>query len=70
MNLVEAIIKNLQKLPEPEQAEVLNFVEFLQSKAGKYENKDWSNLSLSCAMRGLEDEHSPYSLDDLKELFS
>jgi hypothetical protein len=54
----------------PQQGEVLNFVEYLQAKAEKHERKDWSNLSLSSAMRGMEDEQTPYSLADLKESFS
>lgn len=70
MNLVETIIEQVQKLPEPQQSEVLNFVEYLQAKAEKHERKDWSNLSLSSAMRGMEDEQTPYSLADLKESFS
>jgi hypothetical protein len=70
MNLVETIIEQVQKLPGPQQGEVLNFVEYLQTKAEKHERKDWSNLSLSFAMRGMEDEQTPYSLADLKESFS
>jgi hypothetical protein len=70
MSLVETIIRHLQKLPEVEQAEVLNFVEYLQAKVRKQENKDWSDLSLSSAMRGMEDEETPYSQEDLKESFS
>jgi hypothetical protein len=70
MSLVETIIRHLQKLPEVEQAEVLNFVEYLQAKVRKQENKDWSDLSLSSAMRGMEYEETPYSQEDLKESFS
>ena len=70
MSLVETIIRHLQKLPEVEQAEVLNFVEYLQAKVRQQENKDWSDLSLSSAMRGMEDEETPYSQKDLKESFS
>lgn len=70
MSLLEIIIQHVQDLPEFEQAEVLNFVEYLQAKIKKEENKDWLNLSLSSAMRGLEDEQTPYSIEDLKESFS
>ncbi|MBW2011994.1 MAG: DUF2281 domain-containing protein [Deltaproteobacteria bacterium] len=70
MSLLETIIQHVQDLPKLEQAEVLNFVEYLQAKVKKQENKDWLNLSLSSAMRGLEDEQTPYSIEDLKESFS
>ena len=54
-------------MPEYKKAEVLDFVEYLRSKT---EEKDWSGLSLSSSMRGIEDEKSPYSLADMKESFS
>jgi len=70
MRLEEVIIKYLQELPEPEKAEVLNFIEHLQAKKEEKERTDWTTFSLSSAIRGLDDEPSPYSLDDLKESFS
>ena len=70
MSLEETIIKHIHALPESEQAEVLNFIEYIQIKAGKRERKDWADLSLSSAMRGMEDEQTPYLLEDLKEIFS
>jgi len=70
MSLAEKIIKNIQALPKSKQVEVLDFVEYLRSNVEKQERKDWTDLSLSSAMRGMEDEKSPYSLDDLKEIFS
>jgi hypothetical protein len=69
MSLEETIMKDLQSLPPSEQAEVLNFVEYLKIKAFNKEGGKWTNLSLSSAMRGMEDEETPYSLDDLKESF-
>ncbi len=69
MSLEETIMKYLQSLLPSEQAEVLNFVEYLKIKAFKKEGGNWANLSLSSAMRGMEDEETPYSLDDLKESF-
>ena len=33
-------------------------------------NKDWSALSLSQAMRGMETEQTSYSSNDIKEMFS
>ena len=74
MTLPEKIIQHLQKLPESVQAEVLDFVEYLESKVGAHQNiqdeRDWSTLSLSHAMRGMEDDQTSYSSNDLKEVFS
>jgi Mg/Co/Ni transporter MgtE len=74
MSLPEKIIQHLQKLPESVQAEVLDFVEYLESKVGRHQNiqyeRTWSTLSLSNAMRDMEDDQTPYSSDDLKEVFS
>jgi len=67
MNLEEKIIEQLRKLPEDKKAEVLDFVKYLRSKT---EEKDWSELSMSSSMRGMENEDTPYSLADLKESFS
>lgn len=69
MTVTEQIIKHVKTLPETIQAEVLHFIEFLELKeeTDKKERADWSNLSLSQAMRGIESEASPYSLDDIKE---
>jgi len=69
MSLTEKIIKKVKTLPESKQVEVLGFVEYLRSKAEKEENIEWNDLSLSSAMRGMEDEKSPYSINDLKETF-
>lgn len=72
MTLPEKIIQHLQKLPESVQAEVLDFVEYLESKVGRHiqDERDWSTLSLTYAMRGMEDEQTSYSSSDLKEVFS
>lgn len=60
-------------MPEPLQAQVLDFVEYLQSKVGPVrasgEDEAWQAMSLSQAMRGMESEPSLYSTDDLKEEF-
>jgi hypothetical protein len=64
MTLEEKIISSIHELPETKKAEVLDFVEFLRSKT---EEREWSALSLSSAMRGIAEEAAPYSLSDLKE---
>ncbi|MFZ4525096.1 MAG: hypothetical protein ACOYOE_05980 [Chlorobium sp.] len=70
MSIAEAIIKDVQALSESKQAEVLDFVQYLRSKAEKQEIKYWADFSLSSAMRGMEDEEASYSLNDIKETFS
>ena len=74
MIVAEQIHQRVLSLPESLQTEVLHFVEFLWSKiedeADEIDTVAWSNLSLTLAMRGMEDEDEPiYSLDDLKETF-
>lgn len=73
MTTVERIAKHLQSMPEPEQKEVLDFVEFLQLRRATFKDREedalWTDLSLTSAMRGMEDEDSPYTLADIKESF-
>jgi hypothetical protein len=73
MTTAEAIIRSLEPLPETARQEVLDFVEFLKRRrvheTPQDEDTAWSELSLVSAMRGMEDEDSPYSLADLKESF-
>ena len=66
MSLEEKIIRYVQELSESKKAEVLDFVQYLKSKA---EEREWSEFSLSWAMSGMENEMSPYSLEDIKESF-
>lgn len=67
MSLEDKIIQYLHELPESKKAQVLDFVEYPRSKA---DERDWSDMSLASAMRGMESEISPYSLEDLKESFT
>lgn len=69
MTVTEQIIKHVGILPEYVQSEILDYVEFLESKMDrtKTERANWSDLSISQAMRGLESETSPYTLNDVKE---
>jgi len=75
MLLSERIQQYVQKLPASFQAEVLDFVEYLTTKAERevvqQERRSWSSLSLSFAMRGMEGEDTPiYTPSDLKVVFS
>jgi len=74
MVITEKIQQRVQRLPVSFQVQVLDFVEYLVAKAERetvrQEEKAWSDLSLSLAMRGMEDEHTPtYTTGDLKEVF-
>lgn len=71
---IQRIQEYLQRLPEPLQAEVLDFVEYLLAKAERETSMqgepDWSSLSLASAMRDMEDEGTPiYTPADLKVTF-
>ena len=75
MQVIEKIQENVQKLPEPFQAEVLDFVEYLLAKSERealhQEAINWSDFSLAAAMAGMENEEtSTYTLKDLKVVFS
>jgi len=64
MKVSEQIIQHVNMLPEAAQSEVLDFVEYLELKSDR---ANWSELSMSQAMRGMESEASLYSLNDIKE---
>ncbi len=70
MSLEEKIIQNIHELPENEQGEVLDFIDYLKNRAEIKGMKEWSDFSLTSAMHGMGDEETPYSLDDIKELFA
>ena len=75
MVVAERIHQSVQKLPESLQFEVFDFVEYLLSKQERETESpsepDWSDLSLSLAMRGMEDEDTPlYTPADLKVVFA
>jgi hypothetical protein len=75
MALTDKIHEGVQQLPIAFQAEVLDFVQYLLAKAkreaSEHDEDLWSHLSLTFAMRGMEDEDSPqYTKADLKVIFS
>ena len=69
MTLDEKIYKYVQNLPRSFQEELLDYVEYLAMKADQEEKRDWDAISLSSAMRGMEDEIVSYSVSDLWESF-
>jgi hypothetical protein len=70
MRIEEKIIEYIHELPEHEKAEVLDFIDYLKTKVERKGMKEWTEFSLSSAMQGMEGEEIPYSIEDLKELFS
>jgi hypothetical protein len=69
MTLDEKIQKYAQKLPRSFQEELLDFVQYLLMKAEQQEKQDWASLSLSSAMRYIEEEPVLYKLSDLRVVF-
>ena len=69
MSLTDKIIENVRSLPESKQMELLDFAEYLRAKIEKEERKEWMDLSLTSAMRGMEKEELTYSMNDLKETY-
>jgi hypothetical protein len=69
MTVTEQIIEHVRELPETIQTEILDFIEFLETKSetSGREKSEWLDFSLSQAMRDMESESSPYSLSDVKE---
>jgi len=71
MTTLEKIVENLKMMPEPAQAEVLDYVEYLKSKQDHgSEDYEWGEFSLDSAMRGIAEEPSQYRVEDVKEKFS
>ena len=70
MSVEKIIIQYINELPEHEKAEVLDFIDFLKTRGQRKAFKEWTDFSISSAMRGMEAEDMPYSVDDLKESFS
>lgn len=72
MTVIDKIHKKAEKLPLSFQQEALNFILFLSKKIKSGKKKtgglEWSEFSLTEAMRGLENDVFPeYSSADLKE---
>ncbi|QFY89513.1 DUF2281 domain-containing protein [Magnetovirga frankeli] len=75
---IAVLVEKLQGLPAEKQVEVFDFVDYLASRftpSAALTQTDWpegdfSTLSLSQAMRGMEEEAELYSLADIKEPWS
>jgi hypothetical protein len=67
---INEIQQHVQRLPASYQSQVLDFVEYLVTKAereaARIEETAWSYGSLSSAMRGMEQKDTPtYTLEDI-----
>lgn len=72
MSTIDKIHRQAQRLPEPQQKEILDFIEFLLSKTNGQDSRqtdlEWSRSSIAAAMHGIDDESSLlYNEADLKE---
>ena len=72
MAIADTIYQFIERLPPTLQAEVLDFAQYLLFRAERDESDevDWSRFSVAMAMRGMEEEDSPYTMDDLRETYS
>jgi len=70
MTLDEKIHRYAQKLPYSFQEELFDFVQYLLAKAEQKEKQDWTSLSLTSAMRDMEDEPALYSISDIRVSFA
>jgi hypothetical protein len=71
------LISRLESLPREKQAEVFDFVEFLAARCctttdksfphAEWTDKEFSELAMRQALRGMEDEAATYTRDDLRE---
>lgn len=74
MPTVEKISEYLSKMPDPYQAEVLHYVEYLwqklQEQGRDTEEILWQEFSLASALRDMDEaKEVTYTMDDLKEKF-
>ena len=69
MTFDEKILQEVQKLPASFQEELLDFIQYLLMKSERREMRDWSYLSLSYALEGMDNEERIYDLSDLRVVF-
>jgi uncharacterized protein YecE (DUF72 family) len=66
MAMNQKIKRYLEQLPPSYEEEVVDFLAYLLAKVEREREREWSNMSLTYAMRDMEDEPSDYSAADLK----
>ncbi len=70
MTLDEKIYQYARKLPYSFQEELFDFIQYLLIKAEQQERQEWASLSLSSAMRDMENESDLYSVSDIRVAFA
>ncbi len=70
MRIEEKIIEYIHELPEHEKAEMLDFIDYLKTKVERKGMKEWTEFSLSSAMRGMEGKKHHIQLKILKSHFN
>jgi hypothetical protein len=70
MTLNEKILRYTQTLPPSFREELLNYLQYLTMKAEQLEKQEWSLVSLTSAMRDLDEEEPVYSVADIKVVFA
>jgi len=69
MVMSQKIHEYIEKLPPAYEEEIIDFLAYLLSKSERDENRDWSKVSITYALRDMEDEPSEYSIADLKVVY-
>jgi hypothetical protein len=77
MRVLDKIHEDAQKLPALQQQEVLDFIQFLLSKAdrnaARQEELEWSRAALAATMLAMDEEEGEnapiYTINDAKERY-
>ena len=69
MNITAKLLEDINKLPESKQLELADFVERLTQKADDEGELNWYDLSVTSALRDMENEKLSYTINDLKEVY-
>lgn len=67
MSTAEKIVLEIEGLASEDQAEVLDFVQFIKNREKLKDERNLKDFSLCQAMSGMEDEPELYNLNDIKE---
>ncbi len=67
MSTADKIALEIKELASDNQAEVLNFVEFIKNREKFKDERNLKDFSLTQAMRGMEEEPTLYDSNDIIE---
>jgi hypothetical protein len=68
MSTAERIAVEIEGLASEDQAEVLDFVQFIKNRESLKDERNFKFFSLDQAMNGMENEPDLYDLNDIKEV--